>query len=301
MRFFLVLVLISFSLYCGAQNWALSSSVWRYNFVNLSGAGYIQINVGIDTIVDGVNCKKLNKRLYQRNAFTGTTQNFSIGEEYTYEDNGIVYLRHQGGFDTLYNFNALPGESWNVPGTSPVPSVCNATTKVQVIDTSGLIVNGTMLKQLIVEYQYKSAGSFKLRDTIVERMGTLGQYLVPWDLCVSTVDANEGGALRCYSDNEIGEYKHNFFSNCTQVVSVDEKSLSAFSVYPNPMKDVLYLRYTNSYEVNMVCVKDMFGRTIVQYTYAAEIIDVSALSKGVYFVEIYNDNFPLGRQKMIKF
>ena len=300
MRFFSVLFFISFSCLCIAQNWALNSSVWRYNFVNLSGVGYIQINVDNDTIIDGITCKKLNKRLFQRNAFTGTTQNFDIGQEYTYEENGIIYLRHQGSFDTLYNFNALPGESWNVPGTSPVASVCNATSRVVVIDTSSLNVNGNKLKQLIVDYEYKSSGNFKRRDTIVERMGTLAQYLVPWDVCLSTVDANEGGNFRCYNDSEIGEYKHNFFSNCNVLVSAEEKLLAMLKVYPNPVTDRLHLGYSESATISKVSLRNLHGSVIKEFLFLPEIIDIKELSQGIYLLEVFSNDGGAYRTKIMK-
>ncbi len=300
MRFFPVLFFISFSCVCLAQNWALNSSVWRYNFVNLSGIGYVQISVDSDTVVDGIACKKLNKRLFQRNAFTGNTQNFGIGSEYTYEENGIVYLRHQGSFDTLYNFNALLGESWNVPGTSPVPNVCNAASRVLVIDTSSMNVNGNQLKQLIVDYEYKSSGNFKRRDTIVERMGTLAQYLVPWDVCLSAVDANEGGNFRCYNDAEIGEYKHNFFSNCNVLVSAEEKLLATLKAYPNPVAGKLYLEYSEPVTISKVSLRNLHGSVIKEFLFLPEIIDTKELSQGIYFLEVLGDSGGVYRMKILK-
>lgn len=293
--------LLLLSMISNAQNWATDGTVWRYNFINLSGLGYIQIAVDGDTTVDGVDCKKLTKRIFQRNSFTGTTQNFVIGNEFTYEANGVVFLRHQGAFDTLYNFNANVGDSWSVPGVSPVQSVCNATSMVEVVSVENVNINGVDLKQLIVDYKYRTTGTFVIRDTIIERIGTLGQYLVPWDLCLSTVDGNEGGELRCFNDNEIGEYKHNFFSNCNVLVSAEEKLLATLEVFPNPFSEVLLFRNNNEVRISSIILNDFLGRTIFEAEYLPEYLDTQNFPSGMYFLNIIDESGNSSVRKILKY
>jgi hypothetical protein len=294
-------ILLSLSmLITTAQNWALSSSEWRYNFSTLSGQGFIEVTVAGDTTINNIVCRKLNKKLFQQNAFTGNTQSYNIGEEYTYEDNGLVYIRYLGLFDTLYNFNALPGTKWDVPGTTPVENICNTTATITVIDTETISINGNNVKSLIVDYAYKNSGTFLLRDTIIERVGSIRQYISPWDICLSTVDANEGGELRCYNDVEIGEYKHNFYSNCTVVIGVESENKNAISLYPNPTMNSFIIKDETS-SVNKICVLDIFGKLLSE-KHLETIIDISDFPDAVYFVETYNkQNKLLGRSKIIKY
>jgi hypothetical protein len=290
--FFAAIMFCSFSMSV-AQSWAPAEAIWRYNFVTLGGRGYIQITVAGDTVVDNINCKALNKRLYQINQFTGTAQNYSIGTEFTYENNGVVFIRYKGVFDTLYNFNALPGESWNVPDSSPVSSVCNTISKIVVADTGHITINGAYLKRLMVDYHYKNSGSFLWRDTLIERIGSLSQYMLPWDLCLSTVDGNEGGELRCYEDNLVGEYKHNFYSNCNVIIGIDENEFSKnIRVFPNPAQYLLNIDISEylSEILNVIIYnsagKKVWSSNISENYFAIEINDFAA---GLYQINIINE------------
>jgi hypothetical protein len=291
-------------LVANAQTWAPDEAIWRYNFVTLGGRGYIKFTVVKDTIVDNINCKELNKRLYQINEFTGNQQNYSIGNEYTYDTNGVVFIRYYGVFDTLYNFNALPGESWNVPGTSPVNNVCNDISKVQVVDTGHVTINGIYLKQLIVDYHYKNSGSFLLRDTITERIGTLSQYMLPWDLCLSTVDGHEGGELRCYEDATVGEYKHNFFSDCNVTIGIEENELSRqITVYPVPADNILNIDFNELPQDDYtIRITDYLGRTLASANNSAEktSLNIVQLPNGVYNLIISNSKNELMQRRFIK-
>lgn len=296
MKKYWLLALLIVSNISHAQNWASNSSIWRYNFIQLAGRGFIEISVVKDTLIDGINCKKLNKKQYQENAFTGNTQVFDIGDEFTYENNGVVFIRYNNQFDTLYNFNANANDSWNVPGNSPVSSVCNDISQVKVISTDNITINNVSLKRLIVDYEYKA--NFVIRDTIIERIGSLQQYLMPWDNCLSTVDGNEGGELRCYEDATIGEYKHNFFSDCTVLISVEDKLNNVAKIYPNPFSDIIQiekLQVEKSYQIKLY---DIQGSLLLATN--ETIIHTHAFAKGMYILEISENNKVIGRKKMVK-
>jgi len=299
---FIISLFVCFTAF--AQTWAPDEAIWRYNFVTLGGRGYIKFSVVKDTVVDNINCKELNKRLYQINDFTGTQQNYSIGNEYTYDSNGVVFIWYYGEFDTLYNFNALPGESWNVPGNSPVANVCNDVSKVQVVDTGHVTINGAYLKQLIVDYYYKNSGSFVVHDTIIERIGTLAQYMLPWDLCLSTVDGNEGGELRCYEDATVGEYKHNFFSDCSVTIGIEENELSRqITIYPVPSDNILNVDFNNLPQDNYhISITDCLGRTLIEATGngTKTSLNITNLSNGVYSIIIGNSHNQLMQRRFVK-
>lgn len=297
MKFYFSLGILFIFFQSEAQNWAISSSIWRYSFTQISGRGFIEIKVVKDTIIDGINCKQLNKKKFQENAFTGNTQAFNIGSEYTYEENGIVYIRYNNVFDTLYNFNASVGSSWNVPGNSPVSGVCNDISKVKVMAVDNVTINSISLKRLIVDYEYKA--TFKIRDTIIESIGTLAQYLLPWDNCLSTFDGNEGGELRCYEDATLGEYKHNFYSDCTVLISVEEDLKKVATIYPNPFTDILKIETTRPIDKFQVSIFDMYGK-LVNSSMNTIVINTNTLPQGLYVIAIKENNKLLGRKRIIK-
>jgi hypothetical protein len=280
-----------------AQSWAPPEAIWSYNYLGLGGEGYVQITYVKDTVLDAVNCKRLNKRLFQKNAFTGTVQSYNIGSIFTYENNGIVYIRYNGVFDTLYHFNAVPGETWNVPGTSPV-NTCNAVTKIEVLDTATVLINNVPLRRLIVHYQYQNNPSAYFKDTLIERIGSLRQYMVPWDICLGMVDGNEGGALRCYTDNVVGEFKHNFYSDCSEIIGMYENiSAQEVIVSPNPVSGMLQIIFIRaSIEGLHISLSDAAGKELREIkTHNTNIsIDFSEYPSGIYFLKISgNHAYPL--------
>lgn len=300
MKWIYTVVLFCVFIISNAQSWVTPGSVWRYNFINLSGQGYIQIAVNGDTTINGINCNRLEKRIFQRNAFTGTTQNFVIGYEYTYDTNGVAMLYYDNAFDTLYNFNAIAGNTWNVPGTSPIQSVCNETSVIEVIAAENITINGVVLKQLIVDYKYRTTGAFIVRDTIIERIGTLRQYMIPWDVCLSTVDGNEGGELRCFNDNEVGEYKHNFFSNCNVLVSNEDLFAQNIKVFPMPFSEILVFRNDNGIDISAVAIKDLAGNIIYTEKHLPEYINTQNFPQGIYFLEVIDNYGNRSIKKLIK-
>lgn len=299
-KYFFVLLIISQSNYLFAQQWALPNTVWRYNFKNLSGVGFVSISVVKDTVVDGINTVKINKRVFRENAFTGQIQSFNEGDEFTHISNGIVFLRFQDGFDTLYNFNALPGQSWEVPGNSPISSICNDVSRVVVIDTSSVEIEGVLLKQLIVNYEYRSSGPFLVRDTIIERIGTIGQYLLPWDRCLATQEANEGGNLRCFEDIDIANYKSNFYSECEVIVSVRKNNSLSINLFPNPVDDYLFMTTPIPVQNLTLKIYDVYGKIKLHQVQAQNRIEVQSLSSGLYFIELQSNGTVLNHSRFIK-
>lgn len=80
--------------------------------------------------------------------------------------------------------------------------------------------------------------------------------------------------------------------------SVNNALAGSFSVYPNPVKDVLNISNSVGAEINSVIVADINGRTVKQVN-AVSQIDIADLNAGVYFVNI-NSNEGSLTKKIVK-
>ena len=89
----------------------------------------------------------------------------------------------------------------------------------------------------------------------------------------------------------------NFKTN-DEVASTGNFTSSTFSVYPNPVKDVLNISNSMNAEINTVIVTDINGRTVKQFGSVSQI-NVSDLNAGVYFVNI-NSNEGSTTKKIVK-
>ena len=74
-------------------------------------------------------------------------------------------------------------------------------------------------------------------------------------------------------------------SNCLSV-SVDELAeVQEYSIAPNPVNDILYIRYSPQNEIKRVEIYDLTGK-IVYTEKASNYIDLSWLDKGIYIINV---------------
>lgn len=75
----------------------------------------------------------------------------------------------------------------------------------------------------------------------------------------------------------------------SKILGLDEQSLSAVRVFPNPTHDLLFIE-SESEKIEQVAIYDNTGRQIVSTTTVDNSIDVSNLTRGLYFLEITTEN-----------
>ena len=75
-------------------------------------------------------------------------------------------------------------------------------------------------------------------------------------------------------------------------------SKNNFSIYPNPVNNVLNISVKNEISINNLSITDLNGRVVTSSS-SSSSIDVSNLSSGVYFVSI-ETNEGRGTAKFVK-
>jgi hypothetical protein len=74
------------------------------------------------------------------------------------------------------------------------------------------------------------------------------------------------------------------------LVAVDEVTDIPIRVYPNPVREILYLDYPTDIELDEVEFIDIYGRIVsVDYNLEKKEINVQSLVEGYYFVCIRNE------------
>ena len=214
-----------------AQNWAPAGAKWHYTYIGFS-SGYVEIaNVG-DTIIAGQTCQELQKT-FNGLQFGVTPVNYVFDTTYTYESNGIVYVLEQNQWKTLYNFNAVVGDHWPM---APMPEFggCTENSQLKVLATGTKVINAQTLKYLVVDFCNPDLTSQGFQDTIIEKIGFTGSYMLPFDMCTMAFDGNEGGPFRCYSDDNFSTYKPFYANDCEYLVGVEENQMLELAIFPNP-------------------------------------------------------------------
>jgi hypothetical protein len=274
-----------FSLSLNAQNWSPTGANWTYSYYGFF-PGYVDVAYSGDTIIDGQASKILSKTFHGMDWSMNVISN-PIGKEYTYENNGVVYLRYQNQWDTLYYFHAQLGDHWRM-AKQPFTSVCPENSRLKVLATGNKTINNETRKYVVVDFCQPDLSSLGVQDTIVENIGFIGSYFLPYDQFDGMVDGNEGGPFRCYSHNNFANYAPHFSEACDYIVGIEEvETTSSFTIYPNPVGNEIYIpvEYTKAFTHYNIYSLD---GALQQTGSVMESIPFDNLSPGNYIFELDN-------------
>ena len=316
-RTLIILLLTAVSVAKGQESFPLAppEAEWYYEYQQMTDQGYVKISIVCDTLIDGYRCQKLQKfrsgYSHPNGLHSGT-----FGYEYISRMNDSVLIYRNGGFHKLFDFGAEVGDSWTVVGMEGVCEEDYGT--VRVVDKGIEVVNGVPLKYVTIKDDIDSYWGFSptLQGApsstikVVERIGPIGSYLLPEQKC--WFDDAEGGPLRCYIDDELGELHYSSLNperNCDYINEnyqcVDQHNGNAISIVltPNPTQDKVSIKIDSldeheTYSLELVGID---GRLVIQKTSVSDdvTLDLSDLPSGVYVLNV-KGNRVLHRQTLIK-
>jgi hypothetical protein len=278
-------LLLSFSF--RAQNWSPAGANWKYSYYGFF-PGYVDMFYSGDTIIEGQTAKILSKNFAGVDWNMNVVTNF-IGNEYTYENNGVIFIRYQNQWDTLYHFNAQVGDHWRM-AKQPFTSVCPENSRLKVLATGNKTINNETRKFLVLDFCNPDLSSLGWgQDTIVENIGFIGTYFLPYDQFEGAVDGNEGGPFRCYSHDNFATYVPHFSEACDYIVGVEEvaSNKTTFTIYPNPVETEIHLSYEYASAFTHYILYSLDGK-IQQVGTLSETIPLDHLKNGNYILEISN-------------
>jgi hypothetical protein len=109
---------------------------------------------------------------------------------------------------------------------------------------------------------------------------------------VRVIGYNGANSATCYTLN-VAKTSASIFNDVSNAVT--------YSVYPNPTKDKLAVSSSDPNETMTVLVMDINGKVLsTQSLVSGAVIDVSAISSGIYFVRILNENNEATQIKFVK-
>ncbi len=276
-----------------SQPWAKPGARWHFSFMQLMAYGYIKMDYTGDTTVQGYECSILTKTMYAY-VYPGYFDTLVIGKAYLYEYNSVVYyyLPQLNSFDTLYNFNALPGDKWKVHSDY---SIQPDSGYVYVDSISVEVLNSDTLRCLFVSPVAGSCMGWYPGTKIFERMGTINDYMFPQYVdCIA--DANEGGPLRCYSDSAFPLVTFDYQHACdyiTFVPHVQQQDISP-NVLFNALSGRVEVFCPQCNNSPLIQIFNLQGNILFQTqlhdspTYVT--FNIAAFPAGLYIVSIIDEN-----------
>lgn len=279
------------SLFTSAQEWAPIGATWHYSWYiqGFPGTnGYHRFESLLDTVINGQATRKITS--------TGTTTLFM------HDTGGVVwiYVPSTDAFDTLYNFNAVPGDRWSfVP--MPVPLACTDESWVEVVDTGRTAINDVQLRWLAVEnHNITEDFEFMEADTILERLGPKALYMLPHESCNSGVSPGLICCLLCYSDAQI-DYMRPSIVDCELGMGTMSNSGSeGLELFPNPGQEGFDMNLPNGSQ-GLVTVYDARGSAVFGPVSRSGSfhVDAEAWSSGLYSIRFHpSKGLPISAQWM---
>jgi hypothetical protein len=208
-----------------AQSWFPDGATWQHHYFNVGAfLGYTRMVADGDTMLGGQQARVLRRETVT--AFVTPPHGVQTTSRWPFavtETEGLVsiWVDPQSAYDTLWNMNALPGDSWRLaPMTESI--ICDPESYAVVIDTGHTTISGVDLRWLAVDLHYLYQGIEEAieRDTIIERIGSTSHYFTPHDFCIGWVDGGDGLDLRCYTDAQIS-YNRTPLA-CESLLSISE-------------------------------------------------------------------------------
>lgn len=271
--------------------WIQSGATWFYQW----DCGWMKRNNKIeyvrDTILFGKTCQvlKTTQSNYTASPPIGLIST-QIYENYTYSNGDTVFYLVDTTFSVLYNFGALPGDTWNLGVDSNATDCTNSIVKVDSI--SSIIIGSNPHRVLYVSDSANSP--VVISGTIIEHIGSM-TYLFPTGRVCDTIAIVEYCLIgfACFSDS-LESYTvipPDECENPYHVGIIEGKQYSkAILISPNPADNQISVSW-NNYDNTILSVYNILGELfftndVNQITNTT--INISELTSGIYFIYLKN-------------
>jgi PKD repeat protein len=192
------------------QLWNKPNAKWSFGSYTFGVDGQMTYQLHQDTTILGMSCKNVwMEYAYVYSEGLGIDSGRGPSGFYFYEQDSVVYqyglFDFMPGFDTLYNFKALPNESWTIQN-----NYCDSIFKITVTDTGHTLIGQSNVYYLVVDYEASNTDVssinytyFTASDTIFEGFGSKHYPFLSWEkFCLNMFDGIVYW-LNCYSDINI--------------------------------------------------------------------------------------------------
>lgn len=102
-----------------------------------------------------------------------------------------------------------------------------------------------------------------------------------------------------YAFEDIPNIKITAGQTVSSPTSIEELNNSEFTIYPNPVKDIVTISIASKAVINKINLYSVTGKLIKEIQLPKNQIDLSNLKSGIYFIEIISDK-QKGVKKLLK-
>ena len=289
-----------------SQVWIDAGAVWHYDWDNLfGGLGFQKTEYVQDSTIDGQNCQMLVTSQFQYSWFGVPDSSTTVVDtNYTHVNGDTVFYYDYGEFFTLYNFGAIPGDSWIISTTNTLGE-CEDTSRLVVTDTGQIEIASTFYRY--IDVAPTSNSSIGQIGRIVERFGNIGgasyqphQWLFPSHFDCDSISAVVEWAMpsfKCFEDESFTLYNPSG-EDCEYLATyydLEELDFSVIEIYPDPTS--VNLIFKSSTQFNSWQIFEPSGRMVLSNKLENDeiTIDVRTLQPGLYTIVFIGEKYAYSR------
>jgi hypothetical protein len=133
-----------------------------------------------------------------------------------------------------------------------------------------------------------------------QRWPILGNYVWPNNFVGNTYE-EEVNFLKSWIGERLTWMDANMFGICDTTAQIENLNLSSFNIYPNPTNDFVFIESPNerTFQINILTAQGTLLKSIQNSNSTRTSISFENLPKGMYFIQIKNDNQTFTTQKII--
>ena len=239
---------------------------------------------------DEVNADIITYNYADQISFTPSlySTNFDAEALISYNDSLYIFTKNWGDFKTnIYSIPKTPG-NYQIHKIDQIESQGLITGATYSGSSKTLLLTGYILDSFVIEIQQFSNNQFSLGSIEKYSIQPIGSIQIEG---ITALDNNQ--YFLSSEGNSLGDAKlYRLLSK--NYLSVDEDIISKSTIlFPNPVSDILTINCDN---IASVFFYDMLG--VLQKTSSRKVIDITDLSKGLYFVQI--KSFDENKNEIIK-
>ncbi len=308
----LTLILVFFSMFCQVKSqfvidtlpWCPPGATWLYKSSSPSSSIYIQFIYVKDTFFYNLKVKKIVVEGIQiigpsSSEFARTAE--IIGTEYLYNSNDSIYWfdKISNDFKFIYSFNPKLNDEF-VIGNSR--AICYSNPIFPKTDTIRVtqIFKDTFDNFIFDVYNTDFKRNFKL-GAIIKNIGSTSAPFPQINPQFCNNFKPEYGifyeSLICYSDSlrgtltfsAQGKEECHFAKTFVKKVTKKQERLKS-KLFPNPAQNSIKIENAENIKYHSLGIYNYLGQQIIMQNGYKEIIDISELNTGLYFVKLYHSN-----------
>lgn len=213
MKKLLPVLLLFVSLQSIAQSWCPPGATWHYEYYNFF-MGTCTVSYEGDTLIANTMAQKLkivDQSYYSTMDGTLVAGVPLTGWSYTSQSGDSVFWWKNGEFFLLYDFGAVPGDSWTIHNNHGSDMYCDSLSIVSVIDTGHVIISASSLRYIDVEML--GTPNYAISGRAIERIGLVGTYNIAGFLLPLQRDCDTNSIPEyfwwdfiCYEDDNFSLY-----------------------------------------------------------------------------------------------